>query len=107
MNRLLTPLLLLTGFIAVAAAAPAALANRGVNDQGNFFSEAAEKQANSKIDDIYRNHHGQELYVETLQAVPANQDYSSFADQKTRDSRTNGVYVLIIRKGGHVHVAAD
>lgn len=107
MNRFFAPFVLLAASVALLAAAPAALANRGVNDPAKFFSEQGERQATSIIDDIYRKHHGQEVYVETAQAVPDNQDYAAWADQKTKESRTNGVYILIVRKGGRVHVVAD
>ncbi|HEY7117399.1 MAG TPA: TPM domain-containing protein [Tepidisphaeraceae bacterium] len=103
----MTLALVLTAAMVALAPAPAALANRGINDAANFFSPQAEQRANGTIDDIYRNHHGQEVYIETAQATPDGQNYDQWAAQKTTQARVNGVYVLIVRKGGHVHVAAD
>jgi uncharacterized protein len=39
--------------------------------------------------------------------VPEGVPYSQFVDERTKAARVNGVYILIVRKGGHVHVAAD
>src|SRR5688572_17327604 len=108
MNRLcLTPLTLLTAALTVAAAAPSALAVRGVTDTGKFFTEEGRRRADAVIDDIYKKHKAQEVAIETLNDAPTGAEWRPFLDQKVKDSRTNGLYVLVVRKGGRVEVAAD
>src|SRR4051812_37950965 len=104
-----TVLFALAALATALVPAGAALAARGVNDAGNFFTEsaAAKNQATGVINDIARRHHNQDVYVETVDKMPAGTSYAAFADQKTRAAAVNGVYVLIVREGGHVHVAAD
>jgi hypothetical protein len=102
-----TPLLLLTTALTLTAAAPSALAVRGVTDTAKFFSDEGRRRADAVIDDIYKKHKSQEVAVETLADAPTGADWRTFLDQKIKDSRTNGVYVLIVRRGGRVEVAAD
>jgi len=107
MKKLWNWIFLLAAGIALLAPANAALAAKGISDNGNFFSADIEKKANLIINDLANTHKGQEVYVETQQAVPDGTPYADYADQRTRASNVRGVYILIIRKGGHVHVAAS
>src|SRR4051812_15932368 len=97
---------LLAAGLALATAAPAALA-RGVNDQGNFFSPAAESKAKAVIEQIFDKHHGKEVLIETYTDLPAGQDLREFATQRASSARNNGLYIVIVRKGGQVGVLPD
>lgn len=107
MKKLWTWIILLITGVALLAPANTALAAKGISDNGNFFSAATEQKATGIINDLATKHHGEEVYVETQQAIPDGTTYADYADQRTRASNVRGVYILIIRKGGHVHVAAS
>jgi hypothetical protein len=99
--------LLLTTGLALAAAAPPALAvvsTRGINDEGNFFSPDAESRAKTMIDQIFEKHHGKEVRIETFDDVPNGQDIRAFAESRAKAANLNGLYVLIVKKGGRVGV---
>jgi hypothetical protein len=106
MKNIWTWILFLTAGVALLAPANTALAAKGISDNAGFFSAAAEQKATGIINDLATKHHGEEVYVETQQAVPDGKQYAQYADERTRSSNVGGVYILIIRKGGHVHVAA-
>ncbi|MDB5318664.1 MAG: hypothetical protein JWN40_295 [Phycisphaerales bacterium] len=107
MKKLCTWIFLLAAGVALLAPANAALAAKGISDNGKFFSAAAEQKATATINDIAAKHHGEEVYVETFDTVPDGTPYAQFADERTRAAAVRGVYILIVRKGGHVHVAAS
>jgi uncharacterized protein len=107
MKKLWTWILLFTAGIALLAPANAALAAKGISDNGALFSATAEQKANAMIDTIAAKHHGEDVYVETVKAVPDGTSYEQFVDERTRAAAFRGVYVLIVLKGGHVHVAAS
>jgi hypothetical protein len=102
-------LLLLAGLAAtLSAAAPSAsAATRGVKDNGKMFSAPAIEKANAQIDDIFRRHHAKEVYIETFDAVPGDGDVGQFVQQQFEAARLNGVYIAVIKKGGHVSVRVD
>src|SRR5690348_903679 len=70
---------LLTAGIALAAAPTARAAiSRGINDEGNFFSPAAEAKAKAVIDQIFDKHHGKEILIETFDKLPEGQSIRDF-----------------------------
>jgi TPM domain len=102
-NRLL-PVVLLS--LLCMAGAPSAVAERGVKDNADFFSERAEQQANQTIDQIFQKHRGKEVLIETLEAAPAGQTPGEYADTRIGSGVVNGLYVLVVKKGGQVSVRA-
>jgi uncharacterized protein len=100
-----TCLFLLSATLMLAPSAFAA--NRGIHDNGNFFSDDGEQKGNAIIDQIFKQHRGKEVLVETFDAVPEGANYEQFVMEHFRDARLNGVYIVIVRKGAHVSVRAD
>jgi uncharacterized protein len=100
--------LLLAAGLALLAPAPSASASaRGIKDNANFFSPDGEKRANAIIDDIFTRHHAKEVLVETFEALPPDTTYEQFVQQRFREARLNGVYIVVVKQGGHVSVRAD
>src|SRR6266550_4662270 len=89
----------LVAALALLAPASKTLAAQGISDAGKFFSPAAETKATDVINDIARKHHGQQVYIETFQAIPDGLTYAQFADDRAKAAKVDGVYVLIVRKG--------
>jgi len=96
MKQIWTTCLFLLSAALTLAPAPAAFAsNRGIHDNANFFSDDGEQKANAIIDQIFKQHHGKEVLVETFDAVPEGTTYEQFVMQHFRDARLNGVYIVI------------
>src|SRR5258708_2678719 len=100
-------MILAAGVATLLPAAPAAASSRGINDNANFFSADSKQKATAIIDDIFARHHAKEVLVETYDAVPNGSTYEQFLLDREKASRLNGVYILVVRKGGHVSVRAD
>jgi len=98
-------MMLATG-LALLAPASRTQAAQGISDAGKFFSPAAEAKATAVINDIARKHHGQQVYIETFQAIPDGLSFDQFVEDRAKAAKVDGVYVLIVRKGGHVEVVA-
>lgn len=79
----------------------------GLNDEGQFFSPAAEQKATADIAEIARAHHGKDVLIETFYALPEGQSLRAFAIQRAEGAKLNGLYVIIVRKGGQVGVLPD
>ncbi len=88
-----------------------------VNDQAGFFSADAIRKANEATAAIARDF-GKELAIETLSAVPAEQEerfrtlgkdrfFEEWSRQRAEAERVRGIYILITKKPGHVQVAVD
>src|SRR5688572_25169722 len=101
-----TTSLLAMSLLALAVAAPAR-AERGVRDNGNFFSPEAEKNANETIEHIYKSHRSQDVLIETYNELSAGAQPRAFAEQRAQQAVKNGLYVIIVRKGGVVGVLPD
>jgi uncharacterized protein len=100
-------LLFFSAALVLAPARAASAANRGINDNANFFSEDGRRKANEIIDNIYKQHRAKEVLIETFEAVPEGMPYDQFVRQHFQQARLNGVYIMIVRKGAHVSVRAD
>ena len=71
MKRIWTAcLVLFSAALMLAPARGALAANRGINDNANFFSDDGRRRGNEIIDSIYKQHHAKEVLVETFEAVP-------------------------------------
>jgi uncharacterized protein len=101
-NLLAVMLVSFIGFVA----APAVWADRGIKDRADFFSDRAEPQAHEIIDQIYQQHHGKEVLIETLEAAPAGKTPGQYADERINSGAANGLYVVIVKTGGQVSVRA-
>ena len=85
MKKLCTWIMFLTASaVALLAPANAALAAKGISDNAGLFTPAAEQKATAAINDIASKHHGEEVYVETVKAVPEGTAYEQFVDERTR-----------------------
>src|SRR5690348_8619327 len=84
-----------------------ALAEHGVHDQAGLFSATAVRQADQTINQIYARFH-KDVLVETFATIPSasksqyEQDreafFNSFLQQRARDARVNGVYMLLMKE---------
>ena len=101
-----TTSLLTMSLVALALASPAR-AERGVKDNGNFFSPEVEQKANQTIEHIYKDHRSQDVLIETYSEVPGGAQPRDFARQRAQQAARNGLYVIIVRKGGVVGVLPD
>jgi len=95
-----------TALVAIAAlflmaATPVLAATRGVIDNAKMFSADAVQKANSALDDVYKKH-GKEVVIETHDALPAGQDARQFSNAQIEKHKLNGLYVIIVKKGGIV-----
>src|SRR6185503_11017686 len=90
-----------------AVVARPARADRGVKDSGNFFSDQAEQKANATAERIYNLHRSQNVLIETYEAVPNGAALRDFARKRASEAVKNGLYVVIVRKGGQIGVLPD
>ena len=86
---------------------PALASARGIKDNANFFTADGEQKANAVIDDIFKKHSKKEVLIEAFPDVPPGSTYPQFVQQRFREARVDGVYIMIVSKGAHVSVRAD
>jgi hypothetical protein len=114
-----------TGFADVQKAAAAALAaiqsqekNIGIKDDAKFFDAKAVEKA---LDKVYAlaYQYKIDLFIDTVAEVPADkkanvkvmtarergQFFSTWAQQRARAAKVNGLYLLICRQPGNIQVA--
>ena len=106
-------LVLILGFAWCAAALPSARAD--VRDDAGLFKPETVKNADQIMEQIKKKH-GKELVVETFQKPPAGSEvgpegsaarskfFKTWAIERAKDLRVNGIYVLISKSPGHVQV---
>jgi len=109
MKRIYSTLIttLLVGIATFLPAATAAASSRGINDNANFFSAEGKAKGNAIIDEIFARHHDKEVLVETFDDVPGGSTYEQLIQSREKATRLNGVYIIVVRKGGHVSVRTD
>ena len=100
------------------AAAAANVAASGVHDAAGFFTADAITKANEIISAIKRDDK-KELLIETFLQAPAGKEqeakdpdtkadfFKEWADQRGREQKVNGVYVLICKDPPYLKVVAD
>src|SRR3954470_2467612 len=103
----LLAVLLATGIALAAAPNARAATSRGINDEGNFFTPAAEAKAKATIDQIFDKHYGKEILIETFDKLPDGQSIRDFSIQRATSAKLNGMYISIVRKGAQVQVLPD
>ena len=89
----------------------------GVRDSGDFFSEAAIKEATRKIFEI-ESQFKKELVVETFADIPEevqrgvdltdkpalNKMFEQWTVKEAKQSRVNGIYILISKEPAHLQI---
>lgn len=86
-----------------------------VHDRAGLFSKEAVRQADGIIAQIRKEFHKKGVVVETFAGIPENKQqafkneahnlfYADWVNERTRQERVDGVYVLIVKKPGHVEV---
>ncbi len=98
---------LIAALLLLAGAMPAGASSRGINDNAKLFSAAAVAKATGVIDEVFNKHHAKEVLIETFNEVPEGQTSRQFAAAQARAAKLNGLYILIVRKGGEVGVLPD
>jgi uncharacterized protein len=101
----------------LAAVGPAAAVTPEVKDEAGLFKAETVKKANAAVREIKNRYH-KDLLIETFQTVPADkveevkkmdraardQFFEEWMRERARAAEVDGIYVLITREPGHVHV---
>lgn len=104
-------------FATLFGTALAAAGTGGVRDSGDFFSEAAIKEATRKISEI-ETQFKKDLVVETFPDIPEeiqrgvdlsdkralNKMFEQWTVKEAKQSRVNGIYILISKEPAHLQV---
>jgi uncharacterized protein len=112
LRSLLAPALLVA-WLSTAGAVSAA-----INDEGEFFTDAAKKEADAKIAALHKKYK-HDVKIETFKEIPADRKkewnpnaskeekekfFNAWAVARARDLEVTGIYILISRQPGHVEV---
>ncbi|MBL9128120.1 MAG: TPM domain-containing protein, partial [Verrucomicrobiales bacterium] len=98
--------------------APSRAGTSGVRDGAGFFSETAERRAETAIADLKQTAK-KDLLVETLARIPSeltqglpagdkaamNRFFEKWSVEKAREHKVDGIYVLITKDPSHLQVA--
>ena len=104
-------------FATLFGTAIAAAGTGGVRDSGDFFSEAAIKEATRKISAI-ETQFKKDLVVETFPDIPEeiqrgvdlsdkralNKMFEQWTVKEAKQSRVNGIYILISKEPAHLQI---
>ena len=104
-------------FATLFGTAIAAAGTGGVRDRGDFFSEAAIKEATRKISAI-ETQFKKDLVVETFPDIPEeiqrgvdlsdkralNKMFEQWTVKEAKQSRVNGIYILISKEPAHLQI---
>ncbi len=110
--------LLLGLSLALFMGAPVLVAGTpGVRDNGDFFSDAAKKEANKKIAEIDQQYK-KELVIESFAEIPEeikkgvdltdkaamNRMFEQWTVKEAKQQRVNGIYILLSRDPSHLQI---
>ncbi len=113
-------LILTSAVLGLFAGLAATVRAAEVTDDAGFFSREAREKADARLAEL-KKETGKEVRIETVKAVPADKkdavakmekaEKSKFFEKWARDRATaehvKGIFVLICKEPGHVHVVID
>jgi hypothetical protein len=78
----------------------------GIRDEAGLFSKDAVKKAEENLSRIHEGYQ-KDVFIETLKEGPRNEDVVKWAEERARQHRFRGVYVVITVDPHKLEVLAD